>query len=84
MAMRTGTATGLPIEEEDGDADIAVVGTDEMVRAPHKGQVFLTDAVHREPAPGGKQNRRAAYRTGCRKKGPNQKQFRVQAFSAAC
>jgi len=52
MAMRTGPASGLAIEEKDGDANVAVVGSNEMVRAPLKGQVFLTDSVHREAAPG--------------------------------
>jgi hypothetical protein len=52
MAMRTGPASGLAIEEKDGHANVAVVGANEMVRAPLEGQVFLTDSIHREPGPG--------------------------------
>jgi hypothetical protein len=47
MAMGSGTASREGAEEEYGDTHVALLGPDELVRAPLKGQVLLTDAVHR-------------------------------------
>src|SRR5256885_1028057 len=45
------TTPGEGAEEEYGDAHVAVIGPDKLVRAPLKGQVQLTNAVHRAHAP---------------------------------
>jgi len=46
MAVRSGTAPGKGAKQEDGDVDIPVIDPDELVRAPLKGQVFLSHAIH--------------------------------------
>jgi hypothetical protein len=46
MAMWTGSTPGLSAQEKDRDIDIAVVGTDEVMRAPLERQVCLTGAMH--------------------------------------
>jgi hypothetical protein len=51
VTMGPGTPTGEGAEEEDGDLDVAVLGSDEVVRAPLKWQVLLTDTVHPAWAP---------------------------------
>jgi len=51
MTMGPGTTPGKGAEEKYGDIHIAVIGPDELVRAPLKGQVLLTHAVHPADAP---------------------------------
>jgi hypothetical protein len=46
MTMRPGTMPREGTEEEHGDIHVAVIGPNELVRAAHKRQVLLTDAVH--------------------------------------
>jgi hypothetical protein len=46
MTMRPGTAAGKRAEEKGGDVDVAVIGSDEVVRAALKREVLLTHAVH--------------------------------------
>jgi hypothetical protein len=46
MTMGPGTMTGESAEEEDGDIDVAVLGSNETVRAALKWQVLLPDTVH--------------------------------------
>jgi hypothetical protein len=56
MTMGPGTTPREGTEEEHGDIHVAVIGPDELVRAAHKRQVLLTDAVHRD-APCGRRRR---------------------------
>jgi hypothetical protein len=51
MTMGPGTTTGKGAEEEYGDTHIAVICPDELMRAPLKGQVLLTYAIHPAGAP---------------------------------
>jgi hypothetical protein len=51
MTMRARTTPGESAEQEHGDAHIAVVGPDEVVRAALEWQVLLTNAVHPADAP---------------------------------
>ena len=46
VSMRPWSIARERAEEEHGDTDVAVVGSDEFVRAAVKGQVFLADTVH--------------------------------------
>lgn len=46
MAVRPRPAPRKGAEEKDGDVDVAVVGSDELMRTAHEGQVFLANAVH--------------------------------------
>jgi len=46
MSMRTGSAAGLAVEEKDGDSHIPLIGSNEVVRAPAKWQIFLANAMH--------------------------------------
>jgi hypothetical protein len=46
MTMRSGAAPGQGAEEECGDANVSVLGADEVVRAALKWQVLLTNTVH--------------------------------------
>jgi hypothetical protein len=46
MTMGPGTMTGESTEEEDGDIDVTVLGSNETMRAALKWQVLLTDTVH--------------------------------------
>jgi hypothetical protein len=51
MTMGPGTTPGKGTEEEHGDIHVAVIRPDELMRAPLKGQVLLTYAVHPADAP---------------------------------
>src|SRR5690606_28511589 len=51
MAVRPRAAAGEPVEEEDGNADVAVVGADEVVRAADERQVGLLDSIHARSIP---------------------------------
>jgi hypothetical protein len=51
MTMGPGTTPWEGVEEEDGDIDVAVLGSDEVVRAALKWQVLLPDTVHPAHAP---------------------------------
>ena len=51
MTMGTRTTPGKSAEEEDGDIDVPVLGSNEVVRAALKWQVLLTDTVHPAYAP---------------------------------
>jgi hypothetical protein len=51
MPVGSRTTPGEGAEEEYGDVHVAVLGPDELVRATLKGQVVLTNAVHRAHAP---------------------------------
>ena len=44
--MRSGSPAGQGAEEEDRDIDVPVIGADEAVGAPLKGQVLLADTIH--------------------------------------
>jgi hypothetical protein len=46
MAVRTGPAAGLSVEEERRDADVAVLLADEVVRAALVRKILLTNAKH--------------------------------------
>jgi hypothetical protein len=46
MTVRPGTLPRESIEEKYRDIDVAILGTDELVGAAYKGQIFLTDTVH--------------------------------------
>jgi len=46
MPMGPGTTPGEGAEEEGRDVDVAVLGSNELVRAALKGQVLLTHTVH--------------------------------------
>jgi hypothetical protein len=46
MPVRFGTAARLPIKKECGDAHIALIRTDEIVRAAALWQILLADSVH--------------------------------------
>lgn len=45
--MWSRTAPGLGTEEERGDLDVAVLRSDELVRAALERQILLTDPIHR-------------------------------------
>src|SRR5262245_43097177 len=47
MTVRAWTATRERVEQEHGHVHVAVVGADEMVRAPLERQIFLANTVHR-------------------------------------
>jgi hypothetical protein len=47
MTMRPGPLARKGAEKEDRDVDIAVIGSDEFMRAAVKRQILLTNAVHR-------------------------------------
>jgi hypothetical protein len=51
MAMGPGSTAGEGTEEEHGDIHVAVVGSDEAVRATLEGQVLLSYTVHPAGAP---------------------------------
>jgi hypothetical protein len=51
MTMGAGTTPGEGAEEEDGDIDVAVLSSNEVVRAALEWQVLLTDTVHPACAP---------------------------------
>src|SRR5690606_28895322 len=51
MAVRPRARAGEPVEEEDGDADVAVLGADEVVRAAAERQVIHLESVHVRTAP---------------------------------
>lgn len=46
MAVRAGAGTGLAVEEEDGDAGVALLGADELMRTAYEGEIFLADVQH--------------------------------------
>jgi len=46
MPVRSGTAAGLPMKEECGDAHIALIRTNEIVRAAAVRQILLADSIH--------------------------------------
>jgi hypothetical protein len=46
MTMGSGPLPGEGPKEERGDIHIAVIGTNEVVGAAHKRQIFLADAIH--------------------------------------
>ena len=52
MTMGPGTTPGKGTEEENGDIDVPVLGSDEAVRTALKRQVLLTDTVHLSPPAG--------------------------------
>jgi hypothetical protein len=54
MTMRPGPAPWEGAEKEYRDIHVAVIGTDEVVRAAVKGQVCLTNAVHPAEPPDGR------------------------------
>src|SRR5207248_7928930 len=60
MTMRTGTGTGLTVEEEHRDVDAAVVGPDEIVRAAAQRKIFLSDANHWSSGSSDERHRRRA------------------------
>ena len=47
MPMRSGSLSGKSVIQKHGDADIALVGTNEMVRASAEREIFLTGSMHR-------------------------------------
>jgi len=49
MPMRAGALARLGAKEEHGDVYVAVLGSDEFVRAAYERQVLLTDVVHLDP-----------------------------------
>jgi hypothetical protein len=51
MTMGPGTTSGEGTEEENGDIDVAVLGSNEVMRAALKWQVLLTDTIHPAWAP---------------------------------
>jgi hypothetical protein len=51
MTMGPWATSGEGAEEEDGDIDVPVFGSNELVRAALKWQVLLTDTIHRTDAP---------------------------------
>jgi hypothetical protein len=51
MTMRPGAPARQCAEEEDGDVDVAVLCSNEFVRAAPKRQVLLPDAIHPDCAP---------------------------------
>jgi hypothetical protein len=63
MTMGPGTTPGEGAEEENGDIDVAVLGSNEVVRAALKWQVLLTDTVHPACAPVEMGSPRAKYET---------------------
>src|SRR5215472_7157738 len=46
MPMRPRTLARQPAEQKHADAHVSLLGPDKFVRASHKRQLFLTDAVH--------------------------------------
>jgi hypothetical protein len=46
MTMRTGAAPWQRTEQEGGDIDVAILRSNELMRAPYKGEILLTDSVH--------------------------------------
>src|SRR6478736_4750218 len=46
MTVRPGPSASFAAEEEHGHADVAVVGANEVVRAPTKGQLGLSESKH--------------------------------------
>ena len=46
MAVRSGATSRKSIEQEYGNADVALVGADEVVRASAKRQICLANTVH--------------------------------------
>jgi hypothetical protein len=46
VAMGPGTTPGESAKKEYGDIDVAVLGSDEVVRAALKWQILLADTVH--------------------------------------
>jgi hypothetical protein len=46
MTMGSRAAPGKGAEQKGGDIDIPVLGSNELVRAPLKWQVLLTDTIH--------------------------------------
>jgi hypothetical protein len=54
MTMGPGAAPGGRAEEEHRDIHVAVISPNELVRAAHKRQVLLTDAVHLGAPSGGR------------------------------
>src|SRR5262249_44193283 len=61
MPMRTRPSAGFSVEEKDGDVDVAVVGSDEVVGAAFDWEIFAAEPFHRVipmPAPNSKPNSR--------------------------
>ena len=46
MAVRAGTGAGFAVEEEHGDAGVALLSTDEFVGTADEGQILLADVMH--------------------------------------
>ena len=46
VSMRSGPGAWPGIEEKDRDVDVAVVGSDEVMRASLERQVLLADSIH--------------------------------------
>jgi hypothetical protein len=46
VTMRARTPTLESMKKEDRDVDVALVRSDELMRAAHKGQVLLANAMH--------------------------------------
>jgi hypothetical protein len=51
MTMGPRTTSRQGTEKEDRNIDVAVLGSNELVRATLKGQVLLTDTIHHTDAP---------------------------------
>src|SRR6266853_6406763 len=49
MAVRPRAFPRQSAQQKDRNVHVAVIGADKFVRAAHKRQVFLTDAVHSYP-----------------------------------
>lgn len=47
MSMRPGSLSGKAVIQKYGNADIALVGADEMVRASAVREIFLAGTMHR-------------------------------------
>jgi hypothetical protein len=46
VPVRARSAAGLAAKEEDGDADVTLVGADEVVGAPAEGEIILPESQH--------------------------------------
>ena len=51
MTVRSRPFPWLRAQEEDGNADVTLLCSNEFVRAAAKRQILLTDAIYPEPAP---------------------------------
>jgi hypothetical protein len=51
MPVRARATAGVRSKEEYGDIHVAIVSSNELVRAPLEGQILLANAVHPAGAP---------------------------------